>query len=110
MHVIQVMVCQHTSDWSNAEDVIHCSLLLGKSRVALLKFISIPRLELTAATISVKVSRVIREDVYINDEMFWTDSQIVLGYTNSYAQRFKIFVANRVQKIRDKTNKRQCIM
>ena len=85
----------------NAEDVIHCSLLLGKSRVALLKFISIPRLELTAATISVKVSRVIREDVYINDEMFWTDSQIVLGYTNSDVQRCKIFVANRVQQIKE---------
>ena len=85
----------------NAEDVIQCSLLLGKSRVALLKFISIPRLELTAATISVKVSRVIREDVYINDEMFWTDSQIVLGYTNSDVQRFKIFVANRVQQIKE---------
>ena len=93
----------------NAEGVVHCSLLLGKSQVAPLKFISIPRLKLTAATLSVKISRMIREeiDVHINDEIFWTDSQVVLGYINSDVQRFKIFVANRVQQIRDQTDKRQ---
>ena len=63
------------------EGAVHCSLLLGKSQVAQLKCISIPRLELTAATSSVKISMMIREeiDVHINDEIFWTDSQIVLG-------------------------------
>ena len=65
----------------NAECILHCSLLLRKSQVPPLKFISIPQLELTAATLSVKVSRMIREetDVHINDEIFWTDSQVVLG-------------------------------
>ena len=93
----------------NAEGVVHCSLLLGKSRVAPLRFISIPRLELTAATLSVKISRMIREeiDVHINDEIFWNDSQVVLGYINNDVQHFKIFVANRVQQIRDQADKRQ---
>ena len=35
---------------------IHCCLVMGKSRVAPTKFVSIPRLELTAAALSVKVS------------------------------------------------------
>ena len=63
----------------NAEGIAHCLLLLGKSQVASLKLISIPKLEPTAATLSVKVSRMIREeiDVHINDEIFWADSQIV---------------------------------
>ena len=65
----------------NVEGVVHCSLLLGKSQIATLKFISISRLQLTTASLSAQVSRMIREeiDVHINYEIFWTDSQIVLG-------------------------------
>ena len=37
-------------------DQIHCSLVIGKSRVVPVKYISIPRLELTAATLSIKMS------------------------------------------------------
>ena len=104
MHVKQVMVCQHTSDWSMLR-----MQYIGKSQVVPLRFISIPQLELTAATLSVKVSRLISEeiDVHINDEIFWTDSQTVLGYINSDVQHFKIFVANRVQQIRHQTDKKQ---
>ena len=29
-------------------------------------------------------------DVYINDEIFWTYSQVLLGYINSDVQRFKV--------------------
>ena len=47
-------------------------------------------------------------DVHINDEIFWTDSQVALGYINSDVQHFKIFVANRVEQIRDQTDKSQC--
>ena len=55
---------------------IHCRLLIGKSRVIPLKFISIPRLELMAAVLSVKISKLLREelDLHVNDEIFWTDS------------------------------------
>ena len=46
-------------------------------------------------------------DIHINDEIFWTDSQVVLGCINSDVQHFKIFVANEVQQIRDQTDNRQ---
>ena len=39
---------------------VHCCLIFGKSRVAPVKYVSIPRLELTAATLSVKVSDMLR--------------------------------------------------
>ena len=85
---------------------VHCSLIFGKSRVALVKYVSIPRLELTAANLSVKISKMLRDelDIHISSKVFWTDSQVVLGYINNDSRRFKIFVANRVQFIRDNTN------
>ena len=86
----------------NAGGEVDCSLLLEKSQVAPVKFIYILPLELAAATLSVKVSRMMREekDVHINDKIFWTDSQVVLAYIKSDVQCFKIFVANWVQQIR----------
>ena len=35
--------------------------------------------------------------------MFWTDSEVVLGYISNDARRFHTFVANRVQSIREYT-------
>ena len=37
----------------DTENKIHCPFVMGESLVAPLKFVSIPRLELTAATLSV---------------------------------------------------------
>ena len=81
---------------------IHCSLVMGKSRISPLKQITIPRLELTAATVSVKVSALIEEELDMKDltQVYWTDSQIVLGYIVNEKKRFKVFVANRVESIR----------
>ena len=74
-----------------------------------MKYVSIPRLELTAATLSVNISRILKEelDIDIALESFWTDSQVVLGYINNESRRFKIIVANRVQFIRDHTDIKQ---
>ena len=108
---------QPISDWDIAWDIanirllnqssqVRCTLLIGKSRIAPLKFVSIPRLELTAATLSVKISEMLKDelDIHVDDELFWKDSKVVLGYINSDACRFKVFVANRVQQIRDHTS------
>ena len=34
-------------------------------------------------------------------EAFWTDSQAVLGYIANESRKFKIFVANRVEMIKE---------
>jgi hypothetical protein len=41
------------------------------------------------------------------EEIYWTDSKGVLGYINNDARRFHVFVANRVQQIRDHSSKDQ---
>ena len=81
-------------------------MLLGKSRVVPWKFISIPRLQLTAALLSMKMACLLKKELDINcvDEVFWTDSKIVLGYITNTVKRFKTFVANRVQEIKEKTD------
>ena len=86
-------------------DRVHCSFLLGKARVTPMKPVTIPRLELTAALVSVRVSKTLRQELEYENvrEVFWTDSNVVLGYINNDARRFHTFVANRVQQIRDHT-------
>ena len=90
----------------NEENKIHCALVLAKSRVTPLKVVSIPRLELTAATLAVRVGRCLKEELEIENlkEKYLTDSKVTLGYINNEARRFKTFVANRVQTIHDNTS------
>ncbi|XP_029967089.1 uncharacterized protein LOC115402704 [Salarias fasciatus] len=92
-----------------SENKVHCTLVMGKARVAPTKVVTIPRLELTAAVISAAVSSMLKEELElkVDKEYFWTDSQVVLGYVSNEARRFHIFVANRVQRIRETTNPQQ---
>ena len=78
------------------------SFILGKARVTPLKFITIPRLELTAAVLAVRVDKMIKSELQLQLEMscFWTDSSTVLKYINNEHKRFRTFVANRISVIR----------
>ena len=84
-------------------------MLLVKSRVVSKKFISIPRLELTAALLSVKMACLLKRELDINcvDEVFWTDSKVVFGYITNIVKWFKTFAANRIQQIKEKTDVQQ---
>lgn len=87
------------------EGNVSCSLVCGKSRVVPLKPVTIPRLELTAAVLSTSVSSKIEKELGFDNvvEVFWTDSKVVLGYLNNVSRRFHVFVANRVQRIHEKS-------
>ena len=78
-----------------------CSLLFGKSRVTPLKAVSIPRLELVAAVLTVRVvDLIVRESlVYPSQNCYWTDSMTVLYYLHNTTSRFATFVMNRVTTI-----------
>lgn len=83
---------------------------MAKSRVASLKITTIPRLELTAAVVSITVDDMLKEEMDLADAeaYFWTDSKVVLGYTVNEAQPFHTFVANRVQRIHHSRIPQQC--
>ena len=93
----------------NESDQAHCSLAMGKSRVAPLKSVTIPRLELTAAVVSDRVSQWLVHELDYQDvtEFFWTDSKVVMGYINYVTRRFHVFVVNRVQQIHEHTQAQQ---
>ena len=76
---------------------------MGKSRVAPLKPVTIPRLELTAAVVASKIGCVLRKELECKGvkETYWTDSKTVLGYINNDARRFHVFVGNRVNSRQD---------
>nr|CAB3263162.1 uncharacterized protein LOC104265735 [Phallusia mammillata] len=82
---------------------VHCSFVTGKARLAPLKMVSIPRLELTAATLAVKMDQVLRQelDLDIGRSVFWTDSTAVLQSIYNVNKRFCTFFANRLAKIEE---------
>ena len=94
----------------NEDGKVHWCLVIGKSRVTTLNFVSVPRLELTAWVLSMKISQQLKQELDIEgdisevEEFFSTDSQVLLNNISNESKRFKIFVANRVQMIRNNTN------
>ena len=87
----------------NTEGQVHCSLVMSKARVTPLKPVTVPRLELTAAVVAVRMSLLIEKELDIENaiHVFWSDSKVVLAYIANDATRFHTFVANRVQFIRN---------
>ena len=87
------------------DEKAHCSFLTTKSRLAPIRAVSIPRLELMAAVLAVNVDQMLKRklDMCIQKTVFWTDSTVVLQYIQSESKRFHTFVANRVSVIREAT-------
>ncbi|KAK2903740.1 hypothetical protein Q8A73_010397 [Channa argus] len=85
----------------NISNQAHSAFVLGKARVAPLKPMTIPRLELTAATLAVRIDKMLRKELELplEDSVYWTDSTAVLKYISNETSRFRTFVANRVSAI-----------
>ena len=85
---------------------IFCSFLIGKSHLAPLKVTTIPRLELTAATVSVQLNKILTKELQIpiDEVTFWTDSMTVIRYITNESKRFHTYVANRVAFVREESS------
>ena len=88
---------------------VWCCLLFSKSRLAPIKTLTIPRLELQTAVLAVRVKNTIIEEIQIQIDLvcFWSDSTITLQYINNETKRFKTFVSNRVAEIREHSHPNQ---
>lgn len=85
----------------NVDSQVHSAFVMGKSRVAPLKAVTISRIELIAATMSSRIDVLWRKELHMHlqDSVFWTDSASVLKYIRNETSNFRVFVANRVSEI-----------
>ncbi|XP_049302713.1 uncharacterized protein LOC125775825 [Bactrocera dorsalis] len=90
-------------------DTVSCTMIASKTRVAPLKLISIPRLELKAALLGARLAKHVIEShsIHIDKCVYWSDSRTVLAWLRSDHRRYKQFVAFRVSEILELTDVNQ---
>ncbi|XP_067129375.1 uncharacterized protein [Centruroides vittatus] len=80
-------------------------LIASKSRVAPLKVITIPRLELSACLVLSQLIKKVRSCLQMDivEVILHTDSAIAIAWINTPTYRLKTFIANQVEKIQSIT-------
>ena len=78
-----------------------CSFVMSKSRLAPIKRITLPRLELNAARAGARLAKlVVHEiDLPIGRICYWSDSTITLQYIYNDKNRLRVFEGNRVSEV-----------
>ncbi|XP_011171120.1 uncharacterized protein LOC105203894 [Solenopsis invicta] len=86
---------------------ITTTLLAGKSKVAPIKIMSIPRLELSAAVLLARLIESVQNALKLTDLVChcWTDSTVVLAWLSQHPSKWKTFVSHRVTVVQSKVPK-----
>ncbi|XP_075157831.1 uncharacterized protein LOC142231097 [Haematobia irritans] len=81
---------------SELQSEIKITLLCSKSRVAPLKALTVPKLELSAAALLADLLESITKTIGIDCEYYgWSDSMVVLSWLQEESSNYNVFVANR---------------
>lgn len=84
---------------------ISCNLLVSKSKVAPLKGFTIPRLELAAAKLLSNLFVMVRNSMEFEHIPYylWSDNTTALQWINKPLHELKLYVVNRVKRIKENT-------
>ena len=83
------------------------SFVMARARVAPVKTVTLPRLELMACLIAARLVDHVRRALQLSDDVpvfCWTDSTVALAWVQSAPSKWKPFVRNRVVEIQSLTN------
>ena len=92
--------------WEEDDGTHGVKFISAKSRVAPLKNLSIPRLELQAAVVASRLYATVKEEMSVQFKrvIFLSDSIIALSWIRGQSRQYKSFVANRVAEIQSQTD------
>lgn len=96
---VYVRTCSASGSYQTA-------LVASRSRVAPIKTITLPRLELLGALLCARLVTFVKKALKLQDDISlfcWTDSRIVLSWIQGDPYRWKMFVTNRVTEIQNVT-------
>jgi hypothetical protein len=88
---------------TSAEGVLSSSLIMARAKVAPLKKVTIPRLELLGCLLAARLLKFVRDALQLDSLSYscWTDSTVALAWIKGDPSRWKQFVANRVREIHE---------
>ena len=89
--------------------MISVALVTAKARVTPIKSVSIPRLELMAAVLGVRLAETVSEklEIPLSQHTLWTDSMDVIYWIQGHSRRLKPFFSNRVAELQRKSDPAQ---
>ncbi|XP_055633289.1 uncharacterized protein LOC129773669 [Toxorhynchites rutilus septentrionalis] len=89
----------------DANGVPQCTLIAAKAKVAPIKPMPVPKLELQGCLLGTRMMKFIQENhfIQIGRRILWTDNSVALAWIRADPRNYKQFVANRVGEIQETT-------